>query len=204
VTAAVRRGRPGHSLESLLPVAVELFNERGYDGTSIGDLARDLGVTKSAIYHHFDSKEDVLKVIYAEFADVQLADTKHAIETFESPTDQLRQVVRANLVTTARYRANVNVFFQERRFLSGKRFSEIKAQRDESEAQLVGIVERGIAAGEFRADVDPRIVVFNVIGIIVWTNQWFRPGGPLTAEQVGDLLADFVIRGIGVPDRQAR
>src|SRR5271169_5975939 len=58
--AAPRRGRPGYDLESLLAVAVGVFNERGYDGTSMEDLSRKLGISKSSIYYHVDSKEDLL------------------------------------------------------------------------------------------------------------------------------------------------
>jgi AcrR family transcriptional regulator len=55
-----RRGRPGYDLESLLAVAVTVFNERGYDGTSMEDLSRRLGISKSSIYYHVDSKEQLL------------------------------------------------------------------------------------------------------------------------------------------------
>ncbi|HTA10689.1 MAG TPA: helix-turn-helix domain-containing protein, partial [Streptosporangiaceae bacterium] len=58
--SASRRGRPGYDLESLLAVAVAVFNERGYDGTSMEDLSRRLGISKSSIYYHVDSKEDLL------------------------------------------------------------------------------------------------------------------------------------------------
>src|SRR5580700_2709065 len=57
-----RPGRPGYDLDSLLAVAVEVFNERGYDGTSMEDLARRLGITKSAIYHHVSGKEELLRL----------------------------------------------------------------------------------------------------------------------------------------------
>ena len=57
-----RRGRPGHDLESVLRGAVKVFNERGYDGTSMEDLSRELGITKSAIYHHVTGKEELLRL----------------------------------------------------------------------------------------------------------------------------------------------
>ena len=59
---AVRRGRPGYDVESLLAVAVEVFNERGYDGTSMEDLSRRLGIAKSAIYHHVTGKDELLRM----------------------------------------------------------------------------------------------------------------------------------------------
>src|SRR2546423_13188878 len=61
-TRPARRGRPGYDLESMLRVAVRLFNERGYDGTSMEDLSRKLGITKSAIYHHVPSKHELLRL----------------------------------------------------------------------------------------------------------------------------------------------
>src|ERR1700729_4614510 len=57
-----RRGRPGYDRESLLAVAVAVFNERGYDGTSMEDLSQRLGIAKSSIYHHVDSKQDLLRL----------------------------------------------------------------------------------------------------------------------------------------------
>ena len=58
--AAPRRGRPGHDQAAVLRAAIELFNRKGYDATSIGDVAEELGVTKSAVYHHVPSKEHLL------------------------------------------------------------------------------------------------------------------------------------------------
>ena len=63
--ARSRPGRPGYDLDSLLTVAVEVFNERGYDGTSMEDLSHRLGITKSAIYHHVSGKEDLLRLALA-------------------------------------------------------------------------------------------------------------------------------------------
>ena len=60
MTDAVRRGRPGYDQETVLRRAIDLFNRQGYDATSMGDLARELGLTKSAIYHHVPSKEHLL------------------------------------------------------------------------------------------------------------------------------------------------
>src|SRR6476619_2832935 len=61
-TEAPRRGRPGYDLETLLDIAVGVFNERGYDGTSMEDLSRRLGISKSAIYHHVSSKDELLRL----------------------------------------------------------------------------------------------------------------------------------------------
>ncbi len=68
-SGAARRGRPGHDQQAVLRVAIDLFNRQGYDATSVGDVARELGLTKSAIYHHVPSKEHLLESAIDEALD---------------------------------------------------------------------------------------------------------------------------------------
>src|ERR1700685_3756371 len=86
-----RPGRPGYDLDSLLAVAVEVFNERGYDGTSMEDLARRLGITKSAIYHHVSGKAELLRLATSRALDgwSAVADQARALE---APAIELRGV----------------------------------------------------------------------------------------------------------------
>lgn len=194
---------PEATRRAVLDSALTLFERKGFHATSVQEIAERAKVSKGAFYHHFESKEDVLRLIHAEFSDVQLEDIARATAEFASPTDQLREVIRTSVVSTAHYRANVNVFFQERRYLSGKAFSAIKQKRDEAESKLVEIIERGIKAGEFRQGINPRITAFNLIGMIIWSNQWFRPGGELSTDELGDVLAETLLWGIAAkPDRK--
>src|SRR5688500_19167404 len=101
--ARVRRGRPGHSLDSLLDVAVEVFNERGYDATSMDELAARLGITKSAIYHHVPSKVDPLRLAPDRALDALFAVTEEPGATTGRAIDRLEHVVRgsAHVLTAA-------------------------------------------------------------------------------------------------------
>ena len=85
--ARSRPGRPGYDLDSLLAVAVEVFNERGYDGTSMEDLARRLGITKSAIYHHVSGKEELLRLA-----------TSRALDGWSAVADQARAEIMVRTV----------------------------------------------------------------------------------------------------------
>jgi TetR/AcrR family transcriptional regulator, cholesterol catabolism regulator len=179
---------------------LQLFEEQGFHATSVQEIAVNAGVSKGAFYHHFEKKEDVLRLIHDEFQDAQLADTERIIEEFDTPVEQLREIVRASIASTTRFRSHVAVFFQERRFITGKDFAAVKKKRDLTEQKLLSIVEAGIASGELRPDVDPRVFVFSLIGMIAYTNQWFRADGRLSIEAVGDMIADLILDGI-VADR---
>src|ERR1700745_3151250 len=92
-----RRGRPGYDLESLLAVAVGVFNQRGYDGTSMEDLSRRLGISKSAIYHHVASKEELLSLALDRALD-GLFEVAAEIRRIDAPAiDRLEQLVRGSI-----------------------------------------------------------------------------------------------------------
>src|SRR5437868_467760 len=92
-----RRGRPGHSLDSLLDVAVAVFNERGYDATSMEELATRLGVTKSAIYHHVPSKVELLRLALDRALDGLFAVVEEPGATTGPAIDRLEHVVRGSI-----------------------------------------------------------------------------------------------------------
>ena len=93
-----RRGRPGHDQQAVLRVAVELFNRQGYDATSMGDVARELGLTKSAIYHHVPSKEHLLESAIDEALDALTAalDEVSATDGLDAG-ERLRAAVRSSV-----------------------------------------------------------------------------------------------------------
>src|SRR5206468_9591584 len=92
VTAPVRRGRPGHSLESLLDVAVAVFNERGYEATSMDELALRAGITKSAIYHHVPGKGELLRLALDRALDALFAVTEEPRARTGRAIDRLEHV----------------------------------------------------------------------------------------------------------------
>ncbi len=92
-----KRGRPGYDLETVLGVAVKLFNERGYDGTSMEDLSRKLGITKSAIYHHVPSKQELLRLAVNRGLDGLFAEVDKLDEVEGRAIDKLEYLVRASV-----------------------------------------------------------------------------------------------------------
>jgi TetR/AcrR family transcriptional regulator, cholesterol catabolism regulator len=191
-----RSYEPEETKRAVVDSALQLFEKQGFHATSVQEISDNAGVSKGAFYHHFDKKEDVLRVIHDEFQDAQLQDIERILAAFETPTEQLFQIIQVSLVSTSRYRSHVTVFFQERRFLTGKDFTAVKRKRDKTERLLASIVNKGIESGEFKADLDAQIFTFSLIGMIAWTNQWFRPGGRLTAEEVGAEVGAIVMSGI--------
>jgi len=191
---------PERTYEALLGSALELFREKGYHATSVQGIADAAGLTKGAFYHHFATKEDVLRVLHDEYVDHQLAAVREVLATHQHPAEQLRHLIRAILASVETHQANVTVFFQERRFLSGEQFRAIKAKRDELDSIFQSAVDRGVGAGVFRDDLNARVVALGILGMCAWTYQWYQQGGSMTAADVADLYADMVLDGLLVQD----
>jgi AcrR family transcriptional regulator len=199
VTAARpgRRGRPGYDLESLLAVAVAVFNERGYDGTSMEDLSRRLGISKSSIYYHVDSKEQLLALaldraldgLFSVADEVLAAGGIPAIERLELLVRGSVRVLAEELpCVTLLLRARGNTATEQRALARRREFDRIVAD-------LVAQAERD---GDIRPDVDPAITARLLFGLVNSLVEWYRPGrhdsagsGPAATAEAGEL-ADAV------------
>ena len=193
-TVPARRGRPGHSLDSLLDVAVAAFIERGYEATSMDELAARLGVTKSAIYHHVPSKVELLRLALDRALDSLFAVTQETGATTGPAIDRLEYVVRGSVrVLTAelpfvtlllRLRGNTEV---ERTALQRRR------EFDRIVSGLVGAAEH---EGDVRTDVDPAVISRLLFGTVNSLTEWYRPDGGLSAEDLADAVVTITFSGL--------
>ena len=172
-TGRPRRGRPGYDLASLLAVAVELFNERGYDGTSMRDLAARLGIAKSAIYHHVTGKEELLSLALdralaglSAVADRARALPAPAIERLEYLVRGSVEVLQAEspyVTLLLRVRGNSDV---ERAALDRRRaFDRFGAE----------LVAQAADDGDVRPDADAMITARLLFGLVNSIAEWYRP-----------------------------
>lgn len=192
MSAPVRRGRPGYDLDSLLPVAVEVFNERGYDGTSMEDLAARLGISKSAIYHHVSAKAELLRLATDRALDA-LASVVEAPEG-DTAMQRLEYVVRGSVgVLTAelpfvtlllRVRGNTDV---ERRALSRRR---------QLDHQLTDLVRAAVDEDSLPAGIDPAVTARLIFGTVNSLVEWYRPSRALRTDDLADAVVALVLGGL--------
>jgi AcrR family transcriptional regulator len=184
---------PDATRQALLDASLELFSERGFQGATVQAVSQRAGVTKGAFYHHFESKDDILQQIHEEYAGEMVAGAREVAAADLTPAEQLRSIITRAVIALGSHREAVAVFYQEKRFLSGRSYKAIRAMHDEQEQILLDIIDRAIAAGEVRKDVDPKLLMFAISGMTGWIYQWYQPDGPLTLEQIAEQLADIIL-----------
>jgi AcrR family transcriptional regulator len=181
--SAPRRGRPGYDLESLLAVAVTVFNERGYDGTSMEDLSRRLGISKSSIYYHVDSKEDLLALALDRALDGLFAVADEAKASTEPAIARLELLVRGSVQVLAEQLPYVTLLLRARGNTGTER--EALARRREFDQIVADLVAAAEQDGDIRPDVDPAITARLLFGLVNSLVEWYRPGRRATS--AGDL-----------------
>jgi AcrR family transcriptional regulator len=189
-----RRGRPGHSLDSLLAVAVAVFNERGYEATSMDELAGRLGITKSAIYHHVPSKGELLRIALDRALDGLFAVTAEPGATAGPAIARLEHVVRGSVRVLATELPFVTLLLRVR----GNSAVERAAlhRRREFDRFVTGLVTAAVAEGSVRADIDPSVIARLLFGAVNSLTEWYRPDGGLSPDRLADALVRTVFDGL--------
>ncbi|MUL41149.1 TetR/AcrR family transcriptional regulator [Streptomonospora sp. PA3] len=197
---APRRGRPGYDQETVLRCAIDLFNRRGYDGTSVGDLARELGLTKSAIYHHFPSKSYLLQAALSEALDAltEVIDTAVASENGSSETayERLESAVRQAVQVLVDHLPAVTLLLR----VHGNSDVELDAlrRRREIDAKLADLVRAAADEGSLRADIPPELTSRLLFGMVNSLVEWYRPEGRYDAAAIADAVTRLAFEGLAL------
>lgn len=172
-TAPPRRGRPGYDLERLLLVAATTFTERGYDGTSMEDVARELGITKSAIYHHVSGKDELLRLATNRALDGLTAAVAEASGVEGRAIERLEHVVRRSVEVLVDELPFVTLLLRVR----GNTVAERQAisRRRGIDRAISALVAQAAAEGDVRPDVDPALTARLLFGMVNSLVEWYRP-----------------------------
>jgi len=155
--------------------AARLFAQKGYHGTSIGEIAEALGVQKGSLYAHIDSKQDLLYETMAEGARAFHAGLD-AIPDELRPVEKIRLALRSHLRVVADQLDVATVFVQEWRYLDGERRDEIVTERRRYEERIRALFREGRELGELRSDLDDATAALLALSAANWAYTWLQAG----------------------------
>jgi AcrR family transcriptional regulator len=173
--------------------AARLFAERGYHGTSIGDLAKALGVQKGSLYAHIDSKQDLLYETMREGAQAFHAALDEIPDDLKA-TERIRLALRAHLRVVAEQLDVATVFIREWRYLEGKRAAEFLAERRRYEERFRALFREGRELGELRTDLDDQAATLLVLSAANWAYTWLQAGAD--TDELADRFYAILVDGI--------
>jgi TetR/AcrR family transcriptional regulator, cholesterol catabolism regulator len=173
--------------------AARLFAEKGYHGTSIGDLAQAMGVQKGSLYAHIESKADLLWEVARDGAAAFHAALDEIPDDLPAP-ERVRLALRAHLRVIAEQLDVATVFIREWRYLEGERREEFLAERRRYEERFRAFFREGRELGSLRSDLDDATATLLALSAANWAYTWLRPG--TDTDELADRFFDFLLDGM--------
>ena len=202
--------KPGSAVKDATPreainnAAIRLFGAQGYNGTTMRDIAQEVGILAGSLYAHIDSKENLL----AEIVQIGIEPYLEIFRSLEgvalSPTEKLRAAIVTHVKVVAGNPERTFVVFHEWRFLKEPYRAKVVKMRRRYGDGFTRIVADGVACGEFCSELVVRVSVFGILGALNWIPEWFSPEGPSSADAIGNQLADALIGGLREPRSRSR
>jgi AcrR family transcriptional regulator len=173
--------------------AAHVFARRGYDQTSVPELAEALEGATGGIYHYFSGKEQLLIAICDQLMEPLLAETEELLATDAPASEQLRDLVRRWVANVVDHQDHMLVFQQERHLIDhGAQWREVRESRKRFERLVEDVLARAQAESDGPA-VDPRLQLSALLGMVNHTAQWYRPRGRLSPEEIADGYVALVL-----------
>ena len=185
------------TLREICRTAARVFFEKGYDGASMQDIAKAVGLTKAGLYHHVGSKDRLLFEIMNYGMDILDDTVLRNVRNIVDPRERLRRTIigHIDLIVRARDR-EITVILHENRSLKGALRKKINARKKDYIQFLEETVAQVQAQGAGKPLVSPRIGAFALLGTINWIYQWYDPEGPINQNELAQTFADFFFRGL--------
>ncbi|MGA7907053.1 MAG: TetR/AcrR family transcriptional regulator [Candidatus Sulfotelmatobacter sp.] len=185
------------SRQEILHTAARLFQQRGYDATSMNDVAAALKLSKGGLYHHFQSKDEILFEIMDHAMEITQERVVNAVSGIADPEERLRCLIRKHIevVLSPRDR-EITVMLHENHPLPPSLRKRINARKKDYVHFLENLIAEVQKSRRASGKVSPRAAAFALLGMINWIYQWYKPEGELQAQNLAPQFTDLLFGGL--------
>jgi AcrR family transcriptional regulator len=188
----------------ILGVARKLFAEKGFQATTIREIANAAGILSGSLYHHFDTKEDMLHEITKDYAHHLREEYEKCASTAPNPREALRRMFHFGVVESIHHREIFAIIVIERSFVARlPRFRYLEETWQEIYRIWFGVLHEGVRAGLFRSNINLHLALRIIMDTVNMTVRWYRPGGRYTIEEVIETQADLLLNGLNMLDSKS-
>jgi TetR/AcrR family transcriptional regulator, cholesterol catabolism regulator len=181
--------------EAVLDKAAQLFNERGYSGTGLQDIADEFQVTRPALRHHFPNKLDLLSAIHDRAMAALRAPLDEILATDQDAPSKMAAFIMHHVCSSTETPNVIAVFLQEESEFPPEELARVLQDKREYSDKVESIYRQGVEEGVFRADVDPKVATYGILGMCNWLHRWVRPEGRYSSEEIAHQLTSLVSEG---------
>ncbi|HHU77079.1 MAG TPA: TetR/AcrR family transcriptional regulator [Firmicutes bacterium] len=171
----------------ILEASAQLFKKKGYSGTSMQDIASEVGILKGSIYYYFNSKNEIFREVLDNGVNPVLKNAALIIAEKSTPKEKLRKLIHHHMGYVMDHNYSLVIFFQEREKLPAAQMKKYLEKRDHYENIFREVLREGIEQGDF-PDVNVTLTVFAILGMCNWIIQWYNPKGAQNSEDIKEHM----------------
>jgi AcrR family transcriptional regulator len=181
--------------EQIIVTAAQLFKQKGYEASSMRDIALVLNIEAASLYHHIKSKEEILELICFTMAQKFLSAIAEVNDIYFNAEEKLRKAILHHVEIITEDINKSAVFLREWRSLPENSLKDFMLLRNHYESEFTHIIENGMQEDIFE-NVDKKFAVLSILSSVNWINEWYQADGKMNAEEIAKKISDFVMGGL--------
>ena len=185
--------------DDILEAAADIFVERGFDAATTREIGERAGVLSGSLYHHFETKEEMLFTLVQDVYSEILASHEELLDAPGSGAERLRLLVEAHVRHLIANLTRTTLALHEFRSLSEEHRSVIAGAEERYVAIVAELIEEGRRDGSLRGDADPRLARLVVLGAANWVYRWYSADGDRSADEIAGAIASLAVDGLAAP-----
>lgn len=186
--------------EKLIQVAASVFQEKGYQASTLTDIAERIGTDRASLYYYISSKEDLFQEVVSDVLKANIEEGNRILALDQPATVKLRLLIRCLMLSYERNYPYTYVYIQEDMGRVARADTpwaqEMARQTRRFESIVKEVLHEGISSGELRGDLSVDLVANGLFGMLNWTHRWFRPGRGVDGEAVAETFDKVFLTGI--------
>lgn len=190
-------------LAEVYRTAAQIILRKGYDATSVNDIANALGMTKAGLYHYISGKKELLFDIMTFGLDELRDECVNPAGSIKDPTERLHFIITKHAELVTRGQGVITILVDEITALTPAQSRKITARKRDYFEKLRNTIGQVKEEGKLQ-DINVTTAAFSILGMINWLSRWYRPEGPLSPDQIGEELSRIVLNGLIRPEARGR
>lgn len=187
--------KEGEKRKEICRIATELFVRKGFEKTTIRDIAKAGSMNSSALYYYFEDKESILYEILMEIMNTSLDQMRLIVESDLPPREKIDDVIRLHTEIYGVDPVRMGLIVFNQKSLNPEHWEELKGKQRQYTAMVAGILGEMKAQGEIE-DLDPTVCTFALFGMVQWAFGWYNPNGSIRPDQLSDVFTRIFTKGI--------
>lgn len=179
--------------EQILLSAIKIVNQKGFQNTTMEEVAAELLMTKGSLYYYFKNKEDLLFQCHKLVLSRAIEELQAHLEEETTYEARLRNMIKTHIDFAIEEKETFNIIIKPSETFSGTKLEPILAIRRKYAGYFYRVIKDGIAAGEFKSD-EPKIVSMFLLGSMNWMQQWYNPAGKKSKEEIQEIYANYILK----------